>query len=350
MKNSTTPLRSDTDLFPLDIHKIKTYEEYELNNNMTGDLDEPWSDNGVPYQLCDHICEPFLFNNGKTKWPTCSSDIDGFCNGGELPGMVRVRFSAASSKVKNASTQLLLLVYISTVGEYDLWLMRIEQYFFMKDYSLWEVILNGNIVLKRTVRETEQEYESTTAEEKQDRRNEMKARGTLLMALPNKDQLNDGNVHTQIPYSGQLMLWSGAFPAQQGTVSPREPNPVGNPCAFPSVRLPELSPFSVTVTDQCRDSYQAEEEHPKNFALMAFTSSGSSSSSDSKIASTALLLQLKSFVNSYKDVENQEYNKSQIDKDETVYKEWKDRMERAATTASRLYDNGKWQHNDKRKF
>ncbi|GJR43009.1 hypothetical protein Tco_1311112 [Tanacetum coccineum] len=26
-----------------------------------------------------------------TKRPTCSSDIDGFCNGGELPGMVRVR-------------------------------------------------------------------------------------------------------------------------------------------------------------------------------------------------------------------------------------------------------------------
>ncbi|GJT50418.1 ribonuclease H-like domain-containing protein [Tanacetum coccineum] len=74
-------------------------------------------------------------------------------------------------------------------GEYDLWLMRIEQYFLMTDYSLWEVILNGNKVLKRTVGETEQEYEPTTIEEKQDRRNEMKARGTLLMALPNKDQL-----------------------------------------------------------------------------------------------------------------------------------------------------------------
>ncbi|GKA22943.1 ribonuclease H-like domain-containing protein [Tanacetum coccineum] len=37
-----------------------------------------------------------------------------------------------------------------------------------------EVILNGNKVLKRTVRETEQEYEPTTAEEKQDRRNEIK--------------------------------------------------------------------------------------------------------------------------------------------------------------------------------
>ncbi|GJZ41750.1 putative ribonuclease H-like domain-containing protein [Tanacetum coccineum] len=59
----------------------------------------------------------------------------------------------------------------------------------MTDYSLWEVIMNGNKMLKRTVGETEQEYEPTTAEEKQNMRNEMKARGTLLMALPNKDQL-----------------------------------------------------------------------------------------------------------------------------------------------------------------
>ncbi|GJS96711.1 putative ribonuclease H-like domain-containing protein, partial [Tanacetum coccineum] len=43
--------------------------------------------------------------------------------------------------------------------------------------------------LKRKIGEIEQEYKPTTAEEKQDRRNEIKARGTLLMALPNKDQL-----------------------------------------------------------------------------------------------------------------------------------------------------------------
>ncbi|GJT38430.1 ribonuclease H-like domain-containing protein [Tanacetum coccineum] len=78
---------------------------------------------------------------------------------------------------------------ILNLGDYNLWLMRIEQYFLMTDYSLWEVIKNGNKVLKRTIGETEQEYEPTTAEEKQDRRNEMKARGTLLMALLNKDQL-----------------------------------------------------------------------------------------------------------------------------------------------------------------
>ncbi|GKD13887.1 hypothetical protein Tco_1198294, partial [Tanacetum coccineum] len=59
----------------------------------------------------------------------------------------------------------------------------------MTDYSLWELILNGNKVLKIKVRETEQEYKPTTTEEKQDMGNKMKARGTLLMALPNKDQL-----------------------------------------------------------------------------------------------------------------------------------------------------------------
>nr|GEV06715.1 hypothetical protein [Tanacetum cinerariifolium] len=48
------------------------------------DLGELWSDNGVPYQLCDHIFEPYRFKSGKAKWPTCSVDIDGFCNGGEL--------------------------------------------------------------------------------------------------------------------------------------------------------------------------------------------------------------------------------------------------------------------------
>ncbi|GJZ45817.1 hypothetical protein Tco_0593413 [Tanacetum coccineum] len=49
----------------------------------------------------------------------------------------------------------------------------------MTDYSLWEVIKNGNKVLKRIVGEIEQEYETTTTEEKHDKMNEMKARGTL---------------------------------------------------------------------------------------------------------------------------------------------------------------------------
>ncbi|GKC84645.1 hypothetical protein Tco_1140362 [Tanacetum coccineum] len=85
-------LKIDTYLFTFDIQEIRTYEEheYELNNNMTKDLEEPWSEYGVPYQLCNNICKPYHFKNRKVKWPTCSSDIDEFCNGGELPEMVRV--------------------------------------------------------------------------------------------------------------------------------------------------------------------------------------------------------------------------------------------------------------------
>ncbi|GJY20931.1 putative ribonuclease H-like domain-containing protein, partial [Tanacetum coccineum] len=92
-------------------------------------------------------------------------------------------------KASTTSITLTARLPILNPGDYDLWLMRIEQYFLMTDYSLWEVIKNGNKVLKRTVGETEQVYEPTTVEEKQDMRNEMKARRTLLMALLNKDQL-----------------------------------------------------------------------------------------------------------------------------------------------------------------
>ncbi|GJU90399.1 hypothetical protein Tco_1302822 [Tanacetum coccineum] len=75
-------------------------------------------------------------------------------------------------------------------GEFKLWKMRIEQYFLMIDYALWEVILNGDLPPpNRTVDGVEQTYPPITAEEKLARKNELKARGTLLMALPNEHQL-----------------------------------------------------------------------------------------------------------------------------------------------------------------
>nr|GFA61630.1 ribonuclease H-like domain-containing protein [Tanacetum cinerariifolium] len=68
--------------------------------------------------------------------------------------------------------------------------MRIEQYFLMTDYSLWEVILNGDsYVLTRLVEGVAQPVAPTTVEQKLARKNELKARGTLLMALLNKHQL-----------------------------------------------------------------------------------------------------------------------------------------------------------------
>nr|GEW77513.1 hypothetical protein [Tanacetum cinerariifolium] len=75
-------------------------------------------------------------------------------------------------------------------SEFDLWKMRIEQYFLMTDYSLWEVILNGDsLVPTRIVEGVVQPVAPTTTEQKLARKNELKACGTLLMALPDKHQL-----------------------------------------------------------------------------------------------------------------------------------------------------------------
>nr|GEZ08776.1 hypothetical protein [Tanacetum cinerariifolium] len=75
-------------------------------------------------------------------------------------------------------------------NEFDIWKMMIEQYFLMTDYSLWEVIVNGDspaptVVIDGVVKPVTILF----ADQKLIRRNELKARGTLLMALPDKHQL-----------------------------------------------------------------------------------------------------------------------------------------------------------------
>nr|GEV63013.1 putative ribonuclease H-like domain-containing protein [Tanacetum cinerariifolium] len=68
--------------------------------------------------------------------------------------------------------------------------MRIEQYFLMTNYLLWEVILNGDSPAPtRVVDGVLQPVSPTTTEQRLARKNELKARGTLLMALPDKHQL-----------------------------------------------------------------------------------------------------------------------------------------------------------------
>nr|GEW59739.1 hypothetical protein [Tanacetum cinerariifolium] len=66
---------------------------------------------------------------------------------------------------------------VLNLGEFGLWKMRIEQYFLMTDYALWEVIVNGDSPPpKRTIDGVEQTYPPKTAEEKLARKNELQAR------------------------------------------------------------------------------------------------------------------------------------------------------------------------------
>ncbi|GJU04329.1 putative ribonuclease H-like domain-containing protein [Tanacetum coccineum] len=84
---------------------------------------------------------------------------------------------------------------ILKLGEYEMWVIRIKQYFQVQDYSLWEVIENGNSWV--SVPQTAQENGTSvtkmsvpvTAEEKTNKKNDVKARSLLLMALPNEHQL-----------------------------------------------------------------------------------------------------------------------------------------------------------------
>nr|GEW59816.1 uncharacterized mitochondrial protein AtMg00810-like [Tanacetum cinerariifolium] len=64
----------------------------------------------------------------------------------------------------------------------------------MTGYSLWEVILNGDsLIPTRVVEGVLQPVAPTTAEQRLARKNEVKARGTLLMALPDKNKLKSNS-------------------------------------------------------------------------------------------------------------------------------------------------------------
>ncbi|GJX77728.1 hypothetical protein Tco_0324539 [Tanacetum coccineum] len=65
----------------------------------------------------------------------------------------------------------------------------------MIDYALWEVIENGNTAQKTTVIEgVEKVMPPTTAEEKAQKRLEVKARSTLMMGIPNEHQLKFNSI------------------------------------------------------------------------------------------------------------------------------------------------------------
>ncbi|GJS06614.1 hypothetical protein Tco_0363410 [Tanacetum coccineum] len=71
-------------------------------------------------------------------------------------------------------------------GDYDLWSMRMEQYLTHTDYALWEVIVNGDATaaIELASAGTEGPIPPKTAEQKLARKNELKAKSTLIKAAP----------------------------------------------------------------------------------------------------------------------------------------------------------------------
>ncbi|GKA34421.1 hypothetical protein Tco_0720850 [Tanacetum coccineum] len=96
-------------------------------------------------------------------------------------------------KSQSESTQTLstLKLPMLKTGDYDLWSMRMEQYLTHTDYALWEVIVNGDApaVIALASAGTEGPIPPKNAEQKLARKNELKAKSTLLLAIPDEHLL-----------------------------------------------------------------------------------------------------------------------------------------------------------------
>ncbi|GJR80848.1 ribonuclease H-like domain-containing protein [Tanacetum coccineum] len=91
---------------------------------------------------------------------------------------------------QSESTQTLSAVKrpMLKTGDYDLWSMRMEQYLTHTDYALWEVIMNRDAPAVASAI-AEGLIPPKTVEQNLARKNELKAKSILLLAIPNEHML-----------------------------------------------------------------------------------------------------------------------------------------------------------------
>ncbi|GJW58279.1 ribonuclease H-like domain-containing protein, partial [Tanacetum coccineum] len=98
-------------------------------------------------------------------------------------------FDLEVMELENTQNNALAKLPMLKLGEYKMWEIRIKQYFQIQDYTLWEVIENGNswVPIPVTASETGPSKAAkmtvpSTAEEKTCKKNDVKARSLLLTA------------------------------------------------------------------------------------------------------------------------------------------------------------------------
>ncbi|GKB36893.1 hypothetical protein Tco_0881835 [Tanacetum coccineum] len=105
---------------------------------------------------------------------------------------------------QSETTQIVsaLKLLVLKTGDYDLWSMRMEQYLTHTDYALWEVIMNGDApaAIASASAGTEGPIPPKTAEQKLARKNELKAKSTRLLAIPDEKKIktNDRLPHEKV--------------------------------------------------------------------------------------------------------------------------------------------------------
>ncbi|GJX39694.1 retrovirus-related pol polyprotein from transposon TNT 1-94, partial [Tanacetum coccineum] len=95
------------------------------------------------------------------------------------------------SQSETSQTVSALKLLVLKIGEYDLCSMRMEQYLTFTDHDLWEVIVNGDSVSPVASANDGAKglIPPKTAEHKLARKNELKAKSTLMLAIPDEHLL-----------------------------------------------------------------------------------------------------------------------------------------------------------------
>nr|GEZ01589.1 hypothetical protein [Tanacetum cinerariifolium] len=114
------------------------------------------------------------------------------------------------SQLKTTQTVSALKLPVLKTGEYELWSMRMEQYLTFIDHALWEVIVNGDSVTAFASASAEGPIPHKTVEQKLARKNELKAKSTLMLAILDEHLLK---FHT---YKDAKSLWEAIKNSQEG--------------------------------------------------------------------------------------------------------------------------------------
>nr|GEX67008.1 hypothetical protein [Tanacetum cinerariifolium] len=224
------------------------------------------------------------------------------------------------SSQNNAVAKLPLLKQ----GDYEMWKLRIKQYFQVQDYALWDVIENGNSFnpVPRVTANVDGTSTSiisglVTTEEKAQKKNDVKARSMLLMALPNEHLLTFSQYKdAKTLFETIQARFSVSFAEYESkkecrSLRSQQSRPRNQDSSRKTMIVEDTSSKAMVVIDGAGFdwSYMTNDEVPTNMALTAFSDL---EVHNSKTCSNTCLKSFETLKNQYDNLRI-ELNKSEFD-------------------------------------
>nr|GEW99810.1 ribonuclease H-like domain-containing protein [Tanacetum cinerariifolium] len=169
-------------------------------------------------------------------------------------------------------------------NEFDLWKMRIKQYFLMTDYSLWEVILNGDSPAPTRVIEEKRFGGNKETKKVQKTLLKQQYENFTSFSSESLDQIHD-STNEPVSAAASVSVIGAKIPVSALQCGHLENLGANGPTSM-GFDMSKVECYNCHRKEhfarECSFdwSFQAEEE-PTNYTLMAFTSSSSSSDNES---------------------------------------------------------------------